>query len=250
MNAPPMVLVHGLQDCAHCWDFLAYAMRDTFHVFAIDMRGHGDTEHAGAKGYAFESYVSDLSAFIEELDLRGIVLIGHSAGGRYAFSYASRHPERVSRLVVVDIDPDAVNPGSRAMIVGHIEGRENFDSLDEVIAIKRSLQPHASDESLEHQAAHLTRKTADGRLALKRDRRVVLEYERPDLWEEWRKVKSPTLLLRGRESELLRHDLAVKMREALPHARLVELDGGGHWFHLEQPGPFESAIRWFLEGES
>ena len=60
-------------------------------------------------------------------------------------------------------------------------------------------------------------------------------------------IRHPTLIVRGRQSELLTHDVAVRMREAVPGARLVELDGGGHWFYQEFPGAFETAVRWFLQ---
>jgi pimeloyl-ACP methyl ester carboxylesterase len=53
--------------------------------------------------------------------------------------------------------------------------------------------------------------------------------------------------VRGRESGLLTHEVAVRMREALPRARLVELDGGGHWFYQECPEAFEASVRWFLD---
>ena len=55
-------------------------------------------------------------------------------------------------------------------------------------------------------------------------------------------------MLRGRQSELLTHEVAVRMREAVEGARLAELEGGAHWFYQEQPNDFEGAVRWFLEG--
>ena len=81
----------------------------------------------------------------------------------------------------------------------------------------------------------------------KRDRKLLEAYERPDLWDEWSRIMCPTLIVRGRQSELLTHAVAVKMREAIRSVRLVELDGGGHWFYQEFPGAFETTVRWFLQ---
>ena len=81
----------------------------------------------------------------------------------------------------------------------------------------------------------------------KRDRLLLTCYERPNLWEEWERISCPTVLIRGRQSDLLTHDTAVKMRESLQGSLLIELEGGGHWFYQESPGAFETAVRWFLE---
>ena len=111
----PMLLLHGLQDCAACWDLFAPRMTDRYHVLALDHRGHGDSPQASDGSYKLADYVGELTAVINALDLKSLVLIGHSAGGKNAFIYASQHSERLDRLVIVDMDPDATNPGSATM---------------------------------------------------------------------------------------------------------------------------------------
>jgi pimeloyl-ACP methyl ester carboxylesterase len=96
------------------------------------------------------------------------------------------------------------------------------------------------------QAEVMTVSKADGGWVWKRDRNLIYEYERPDLWETWREVACPTVIIRGRQSTLLTHETAVKMREELGDCRLAELEGGGHWFYQESPGSFESTVKWFL----
>ena len=99
----------------------------------------------------------------------------------------------------------------------------------------RSRQPNSSQEMLVHQALHMTRE----------DRRRQAGHgsatdasstptNARDLWDEWRRITHPTLIVRGRQSDLLTHEVAVRMREAVPRARLAELEGGGHWFYQEQ----------------
>ncbi len=266
-GAQPMVLLHGLQDCARSWDFFAHNMRSEYRVLALDHRGHGDSDWARppTTGYRLQDYVSDVEALVEQLGLDNIALVGHSAGGRNAFAYATRHPERVASLAIVDIDPDAVNPESTGMFSRYLSESDEWKSLEAVIERLRSRQPNSSDEMLEHQALHMTRSVLDephrlssgrsesrdelpsGGRVWKRDRKLLEAYERPDLWREWRQITHPTLILRGRQSNLLTHEVAVKMREAISRVRLVELDGGGHWFYQEFPGAFEAAVRWFLE---
>lgn len=251
-GAPVMVLLHGLQDCARSWDFFAASMRAEYRVVALDSRGHGDSEHSDSAAYGFRDYMADVEALIAHLGLRDITLVGHSAGGRYAFTFAAERPELVRALVVVDIDPDAVNADSRGMFARYNAESDEWESLAAVVERLRSRQPMSSEEMLWHQARCMTRELQGGRRAWRRDRRLLAAYERPDLWGMWERVAAPTLIVRGRQSELLTHEVAVRMREALgrtnPHARLAELEGGGHWFYQEAPGAFEAGVRWFLEG--
>ena len=259
-SAPPMVLLHGLQDCARSWDVFASAMCRDYNVVALDHRGHGDSEWAAPEThlspsqgeiergsrYRLDDYVADVEALVEALSLRDIVLVGHSAGGRNAFLYTVRHPQTVKALVIVDIDPDAANPESASMFRRYHAESDEWASLDAVIDRLRSRQPNSTDEMLAHQARHMTRPAPSGMRVWKRDRRLLEAYERPDLWTEWSRITCPTLIARGRQSNLLTHEVAVRMREAIPRARLAELEGGGHWFYQELPGPFEATVRWFL----
>ena len=248
--ARPLLLLHGLQDCARSWDHFARGMASDHRVIALDHRGHGDSGWASPRRYRLRDYVSDVEELVDRLDLTNIVLVGHSAGGRNAWMYALAHPATVSSLVIVDIDPDAVNPASRTMFRRYHSESDELESLDAVVERLRSRQPMSTDEMLLHQASHMTRALDGGARLWKRDRNLLRAYERPDLWDEWRRIRHPTLIVRGRQSELLTHDVAVRMREAVPGALLVELDGGGHWFYQEFPGAFETAVRWFLQSSA
>ena len=178
-GAQPLVLLHGLQDCARSWDFLAAQMRTNYHILALD--------------------------------------------------------------------PDAVNPDSQGMFHRYHSEPDEWESLEAVVERLRSRQPNSYEEVLTHQALYMTRELPDGTRVWKRDRKLLEGYERPDLWAEWSQIRCPTLILRGRQSNLLTHEVAVRMREAIPRARLAELEGGGHWFYQESPEAFETTVRWFLE---
>ena len=136
------------------------------------------------------------------------------------------------------------------MFVRYNTESDEWDSLEAVVERLRDRQPQSTDEMLLHQAEVMTRELPDGRRVWKRDRRLLAAYERPDLWEEWDSITVPTLIVRGRQSNLLTHEVAVSMREAItgttPLVRLAELEGGGHWFYQEFPGAFEMTFRWFM----
>jgi esterase len=240
----PLLLVHGLQDCCRLWDFFARQVSDRYHVIALDHRGHGDS--GWADSYGLEDYVGELEAVIEGLDLHNLVLMGHSAGAKNSFILASRQPHRLARLIIYDMDPDAYNPGSAVMFDRYKTETDEYDALAGVVERLRTRQPMSSEEVLQHSATHMT-KPANGGLAWKRDRDLVLKYERPDAWEHLSRIAVPTLIVRGAESNLLIADVAIRMQQQIPGSRLVEVAGGGHWVYLEQPEAFLEVITEFLD---
>ena len=237
---PPLLLLHGLQDCAGLWGTFAEAVRDRYHVLALDQRGHGDSPWAGS--YRLSDYVREVGDVIEALDLRDLVLIGHSAGSKNAFIHVAEHPDRVSKLVITDMDPDAHNPGSVAMISRYKTESDDYPNIDAVIERLRTRQPGSTSDVLRANAVALTKPLPGGGLTWKRDRSVVAQYDRPDAWEHLPRISVPTLIVRGAESTLLTAPVARRMQQAIPDSRLVELDGGGHWAHLESPDAYERAV--------
>jgi len=238
-----------MRDSARSWDIFADTMKRDFRILALDSRGHGDSDWAKSGGYTFRDHVSDVETLFDALGLNEAVVVGHSAGGRYAWAYAVENPDRVKALIIVDIDPDPQNEQTARDFSDIAAEPESWDSMDEFVERLRERQVHTGEKVLREQARAVSKQTDDGSRVWKADIRIVTEYERPDLWNSWGQIECPVLLLRGRQSRLLTHEAAVKMRAALPasQVRLAELEGGGHWFHQDFPGAFEVTVRWFLD---
>jgi pimeloyl-ACP methyl ester carboxylesterase len=243
-HLPPLLLLHGLQDCSRLWDLFAAHMRGRFHVMALDSRGHGDSPWA--ETYHLDDYVQELAGVIEALDLRDLTLMGHSAGGKNSFMYAAGQPEHLKRLVILDMDPDAYNPGSAQMFTRYTTESDDYADLEAVVQRLRSRQPKSSQAVLEHNARQMTKPNASGGLTWKRDRTLVTKYERPDAWDALPKIAVPTLIVRGAHSPLLTAPVAVRMQAAIPQCTLVEVAGGGHWVHLEEPEAFARTLDVYL----
>src|SRR5437588_10433550 len=77
---PPLVLLHGALLHAHVWDFFSLDMRQHFHIRALDLPGHGDSEWASDADYSRPRVAADIVDLITQLDLSGLVLVGHSFG--------------------------------------------------------------------------------------------------------------------------------------------------------------------------
>jgi esterase len=129
-NPGPQALVclHGFTSHAHSWDTFAQAMRDSYHVVALDQRGHGETDWA--TDYHPQRRVEDMHAFVEALGLTNIVLLGLSMGGRCTYQYAVQHPDKIERLVIVDIAPETDSSGAGRISQG-LANQDVFDTPDE-----------------------------------------------------------------------------------------------------------------------
>jgi 3-oxoadipate enol-lactonase len=99
----PMVLLHALGDRAADWAPVLGQFAAGFRVFALDLRGHGDSDWPGT--YSFDLMCRDVLGFLDQLGLSTVTLVGHSMGGAVAYLVAMRQPERVRRLIVEDAPP-------------------------------------------------------------------------------------------------------------------------------------------------
>ena len=246
-KANPMVLLHGLGDCARNWDIFAKAMSSNYHVIALDHRGHGDSDWAEADKYEFNNYITDVKALASQLVLNNVILVGHALGANNAFEYAINSPESVKALILLSSELSVVNTGS--FVEKHIgyHRQHSVGFLESLTNNLRKEQPYSEHDWLITQTMHMSKLTAEGKRIWKCDPTALSSYAQPDLWAQITKIKCPTLIIRGRQNDLQTHGIVVQMRETISMARLVELEEGGHWFHLENPGAFEDAVSWFLQ---
>ena len=107
----PLVFLHGGGLNAHTWDIVCLALREEYRCYALDLRGHGDSEWSPAQDYSLGAHLQDLEVFADHLNIARFFLVGQSLGGIIGIGYASRHPRRLAGLVAVDSGPFA---GSQA----------------------------------------------------------------------------------------------------------------------------------------
>jgi pimeloyl-ACP methyl ester carboxylesterase len=251
-TAPAVVMLHGITAHARTWDAEAQLLAARYRVLALDQRGHGDSDPAPDADYSDAALLADLEAFVAALGLGPISIVALSLGGRVAINYAGHHRAAVVRMVIVDIGPE-IAPAGRAR-VGQLMATapERFETIDEVIAHMRANAPLYTEALLRQRAAHAVRPLPGGGFTWKYDRalRDAIRQGRlrmpADLWDEWRAIACPTLLVRGALSDVLSEETAKRMAEELPSARLVVVPGAGHTVPGDQPALFQSLLREFL----
>lgn len=247
-SAQPLLLLHGFTGHARSWDSFAAAMRDRYRVLALDQRGHGETEWAS--DYHPDRMVEDVDAFVRALGLRQFALLGLSMGGRNAFSYAALHPEEVERLVIVDIGPEIVAAGA-ARIQDGVRANDVFDDPEDAVRAARAANARPPEAELRHRVLNNLMQRDDGRWTFRYDKALRSGPPRPRqdpavAWGLLEKIRAPTLLVRGAESDVLDQEMAERMVQTIPDCRLVEVPDSGHSIPLDNPTGFREAVREFL----
>lgn len=262
-SKPALVLVHGGLDHARNWDWVARTLREHYHVYALDLRGHGNSAWAPGAMYSIAEHVLDLSALVDIIDEFPIRLVGHSLGGGIVLHYSGVYPERVHKAVSIEglgfpIGHAAQNPQSqriRAWIesVRDAEKRhmKSHPDLASAVARMKDANPHLSDEVAQHLTLHGTNWESDGSLVWKFDNfaRLFPPYGHrvEDTAEVYGKIACPVLFFWGLESFLPVPENDPR-RQAIRNSRLLHVPGAGHWVHHDQLDLFLREATAFLRG--
>jgi pimeloyl-ACP methyl ester carboxylesterase len=250
-DARPLILLHGFTGHARTWDHFADAMADRFRVLALDQRGHGESDRAPDSDYRIGAMARDLASFTDRLCPRPFHLLGLSMGGRVSIAYAGAHPERVDKLVLVDIGPE-IAPEGLARVRGMVSTvPEELASAEEAYRLLRAAAPRYSEPLLRHRVKHGFRPLPNGKLTWKYDKALRDQTragcrDTPDLWPDLARIVCPTLIVRGAESDILAPEVAKRMLETLRDGRLVEIPDAGHTVPGDQPEAFLDAVGAFL----
>lgn len=266
--APPLLIVHGLRDHSHSFDDLARGLLDRFHVFALDLRGHGDSETTPY--YSFGHFVMDLRNMVRALRLERPILIGHSMGGEVVAHYCGCFPEVVSRVVIIEgLGPPPANMDEEVQwtvdgfsrIDRAFSGPPGLEDLDAAYTRLRERNPRLPEAKARELALLGTRAREDGMLEWKFDAMLTtMAITGPDQLDYnmalWKRIVAPTLIVHGAESgEFWRRkrnaiylepdDLARRLACFRDH-RFLEIAGAGHMVHFDRPRELVTAIRDFL----
>jgi pimeloyl-ACP methyl ester carboxylesterase len=246
--SPPMVLLHGLTGHAHIWDHMASQLAERFHLFAPDQRGHGDTGHTPT--YATQDFVDDLEAMIKQWRVDRFVLMGLSMGGHNAMAYALAHPERVSRLIIIDIPARMdrrLAPNYDQAVKLAATGHERFANFEEAVQNARAGTPTAPEPNLRYRTHWNLKTVADAALQFKYDPKVSAQWDPADLSARIGEIVVPTLLVRGGRSTVFPLRIADAMIAAIPDAELVEIAESGHSVPTDRPEDLAPTVLEWLE---
>ncbi|HUI48310.1 MAG TPA: alpha/beta hydrolase [Acidimicrobiia bacterium] len=261
-DGPPVVLLHGGGQTRHSWGTTLEALaRHGWRVYSVDLRGHGDSDWAADADYTLDALAGDVLALARTFAAPP-ALVGASLGGLSSLAAIGEHPdENVARaLVLVDVAPRVEDAGRVRIgefMAEHME--TGFGSLDEVVDAIQSYNPHRPRPSNLDGLKRNLREGDDGRWYWHWDPAFIggrlggRDETRSSLVDPARlqiaarAVRVPTLLVRGRVSDLLSEEGARELLELIPHARMTDVAGAGHMVAGDRNDLFNDAVVTFLE---
>lgn len=252
--APPVVLLHGGGQTRHAWGATAATLAaQGRYAVSIDLRGHGDSGWDPDADYSVDAFARDLCAVARQLPSRPAV-VGASLGGLAALIAQGESADPpASAIVLVDIAP-RVDPVGVERIIGFMTGHpQGFASLEEAADAVAAYLPHRTRPRDLNGLRKNLRLGHDGRYRWHWDPRFMHADQRPRtvqnperLEAAARALRVPTLLVRGRLSDVVAEDGARAFLDLVPHARYVDVSGAGHMVAGDRNDRFTEAVVRFL----
>ncbi len=252
-GAHPVVLLPGGGQTRHSWRGTGRAIaRAGWYALALDARGHGDSAWPENGDYAIDAFAADLRAVAAALGRRPVV-VGASLGGITAMIVEGEGPGALAAVVLVDVAARIELGGAervRAFMMAHPEG---FASLEDAADVIASYLPHRPRPRQLGGLTKSLRQGPDGRWRWHWDPRFLTGIRPPSdvanptrLSTAARGLTVPTLLVRGRESDVLSDDGAQDFLQLVPHARFVDVSNAGHMVAGDRNDVFTDAVVGFL----
>jgi pimeloyl-ACP methyl ester carboxylesterase len=263
-DAPPLILLHGGRDHCRAWDGVAAELRHDWHIIAPDLRGHGDSEWPSDGNYGMAGFLYDLAQLVHQQKLAPVSIIAHSLGGNISLRYAGLYPDAVRKLVaiegigpapkiVADRDrvpvPDRLRAwiDERRALAGRLPRR--YASIEEATHRMQEANRRLTPELARHLTEHGVNQNEDGTYSWKFDN-YVRAFRQPDMTTSeqqqlWDRIACPTLMFYGRESWASNPAEDGRIR-LFRTARVVSVEGAGHWVHHDRLDLFLDEVRRFL----
>ncbi len=251
-DGPVLVLLHGANASLHTWQGWADRLKDKFRVISLDLPGYGLTggyAEARPGDYHLVGYSAFLERFVEALQLDRFALGGNSLGGGVAWTFAARHPERVSKLILVDAlaypQPSPLGLPQRIADMPVIGDLLLYVApRDQIAQVLRSAygDPAKVTDALIDRYRDLLR--YDGNREA-----MLIRLRRPDKFDAapLATLGMPVLILWGGKDTWIEPSTAFRLQQDIPNAQLQIFAEAGHLPMEEIPDQSAAAARKFLE---
>lgn len=247
-SGKPFVILHGFLGMGDNWKTLANQFAEAgYQMHLVDQRNHGRSFHSDTFNY--EVLAEDLKNYCQEHDLKDIVLLGHSMGGKTAMLFAMRYPEYINKLIIADIAPKYYAPHHQQILKGLTALSESHEA--------RTSRGNADDFLKEYISDWGTRQFLLKNLYWQKDKTLALRVNLPVLKREVEAIgeglptqtvyEGATLFLNGLKSDYITEDDKSLIKAHFPEAEIKGIEKAGHWLHAENPKDFYAEVMKFLE---
>ena len=234
-NPKVAICVHGLTRNGRDFDDLAHALSSEYRVLCPDIPGRGKSEWLAHKEeYSYPVYCADMAALIARSGAETVDWVGTSMGGLIGMLLAAQPNSPIRKLVMNDVGPFIPKASLErlATYVGKPISLDSFEAFEQYIRTVSATFGPLTDAQWRHLAQTSAKKRDDGRWGPNYDPAIAAPFTGAIadviLWPYWDQIRAPTLLVRGKDSDLLLSETAREMTTRGPKAKLVEFAGIGH----------------------
>lgn len=236
----PLVLLHGLFGSADNWGSIAKHFSQHYQVISVDLRNHGRSPHSDTQTYP--DMADDLLAVLDTLGLSQVHLLGHSLGGKVAMQFATQYPDRVSKLIVVDMAMRAY-PDRYTQLMDHMLA----------VDLSQMASRNEVDNALKDAIPNLRVRQFLLTNLVKNEAQLQWRINLPALKANYATLiaaiavhfEQPSLFIRGERSDYVQASDIAELQQHFPQAEFVSLPTD-HWVHAEQPALFIQAVENFI----
>lgn len=236
----PLLVLHGLFGMSDNWLTIGKRLsQEGFAVHLLDLRNHGRSPHMPT--HTYQDMCDDLNAYLEHEHINEVNIMGHSMGGKAAMFFGLLHPEKLTRLAVIDISPVTYrqNTPHHSNIIKNLMAID-LSAYQSRQALADEIERRLNDRLLAMFLGKSIRRDAQAHFKWELNLPVLLEYL-PGISSGLEALQahapSPveTLFIRGEHSDYLLPEHEPEIREYYPQSKIVTIDNAGHWLHAEQP---------------
>jgi esterase len=241
-----MIILHGLFGQSDNWNSLAKQFSESgLEVFIVDQRNHGLSGHSEEWNYKVMS--DDIYELVTDNNLKNVILLGHSMGGKVAMQYALDHCETLDKLIVADIAPkyyplhhQSVLAGLNAIDFSLVKTRKEAEEI-----LSKYIDDYGSKQFL---LKNIYWKE-NGELAWRFNLKTISDnIENVGAATPTNTVCDvPTLFIRGEKSNYIQDEDMNKIQDIFPRSMLETITGSGHWVHAEKPKEFFDCVINFIK---
>jgi pimeloyl-ACP methyl ester carboxylesterase len=251
---PTILLLHGNASSLHTWDGWARRLTPTMRVVRLDLPGFGLTGPHPSGDYSGAATVDFLERFVNAAGMKRFAIAGNSLGGYYAWRFALRHPERVTRLILIDSVGYPIQTGASEAVALQLARMPVVSELMRFTSIRWIVERSLRDIYVDD--AKVTPELVERyeSLMLRPGNRQAMgdrarAERRPVGWQRLPELRVPTLVMWGAQDTWVPLSHAERFRADIPDARLVVYPGLGHLPMEEDPATTARDALGFLRGE-
>lgn len=241
----PMLIIHGFLGMSDNWKTLgAQFAKLGYEVHMLDMRNHGRSFHSS--NFSYQDMTTDVWEYCQAHQLKDVILLGHSMGGKIAMFFASQYPDIVSQLIIVDIAPKHYAPHHQDVMqalnaVTFYEGM-NRKEVEDIIS--QYVTDAGTVQFLMKNVHRVTPTLLGYRFNLE-----VFNANEHAIGEELpitTTYSKNTLFIRGGNSDYILDSDFEAIKNHFPKAIIETIAGAGHWVHADKPNELLEKVSTFI----